>query len=209
MISAWSEPFQGLPVLGCTIATIAGPVIAGTAFVQVFHQAVARDLGQDRGGGNGEAEAVGPGQGPVRTGQGGGVKAVHQGGVRNDLQLGHGSFHGKQAGLQDIDLVDFLDAGLTDAAATAVADGLAEGNTALRGQLLGVVEVFERRALCGVRGDANGCRDDRPGPWTSSGLVEPDDYPIVAGTEFYLETVVRHADRRGRAVLSWRQAAMP
>lgn len=201
MISAGSEPLQGLAMVRCAVAAIAIPVIAGTGLVKLFHQAVTRDLCQDRSGRNRDTEPVGPCQRPVWTRQFRCMQAIDDGTVRQEVQGGHCPLHGQKAGLQDIELIDLGNAGLSDAEAASFPYGRTQTGPTLCSQFLGIVEVLKGGLGKVCRRNPHGCRDNRPGPGATPGLVETDDLPVVAGTEFCFKCVVGHGDRRGRTAL--------
>ncbi len=52
--------------------------IARIARVEIAHQTVARDFGEDRGGRDGRAAPVAANDGPLRHGESGNAKGVHE-----------------------------------------------------------------------------------------------------------------------------------
>jgi hypothetical protein len=161
---------------GGVVALVAGEAVAGVEGVHLDHQAVAGGLGEDGGGGDGQALGVAADHGAAveleRLGQLEKRVAVDEDAIGAERQALHGAAHGEARGPVDVELGDLLHAGGGDGPGDS--GGLDLGFKAfagLGGQLLGVVQAI---------GDARGVEDaragvDRPGPGTAAGLVHARD----------------------------------
>jgi len=58
MFRRWAKAHERLAMRLRAVAHVAGPGVAGVGGVEIHHDAVAGDLGDDRGGGDGEGAAV-------------------------------------------------------------------------------------------------------------------------------------------------------
>ena len=82
---------------------------------QIHHDAIARDLGHDRCGGNRKGSCVAFDDGRCRNGQvAGQAIAVDQYVIWAPGQGIYGAAHGQVAGLKYVDFVDLFDAGHAD-----------------------------------------------------------------------------------------------
>ena len=171
-----AEPVQRAEMLRHAVAHVALEAVAGMRRAEPHHQPVARDLGDDRGGGNRQHQRV---AGDDRLAVAAGVDPVaavdeHQLGPHR--QRPHRARQRPERGLQDIVAVD--------------ARGRAEGNRDLGGganppvellalrrrQLLGIVEPA--RDALGVEHDGGG--DHRAGQRPAPRLVAAGNRPQPA-----------------------------
>jgi len=101
------------------IAHVSIKAILGIAGVQSKHAGVASRLGENRRRGNGRDFAIAADDRCDRTRQPRAMRAIDQGVAGGNRAVRAGecrdrALHGEQAGLQDVDSVDLLDAGLGD-----------------------------------------------------------------------------------------------
>ena len=148
---------EGSAVFGRGIAFVGGKTVLGVEDVEVAHEGVAMDFGDDGGGGDGEGEGVaveepGLGAGMVDT-HGVDEEVVGRGGEALD-----GQEHGEAGGLVDIDAVDGFGVDFGDGEAEGdLADLAVELLALLAGELFGVFEAHARES-----GEAGG-KDDGGG----------------------------------------------
>ena len=175
------------------IADIGLPAVAGPAHRQPGHRAVAHHLGDDRGGGDGQAACVAADHAAHRAGQRRGDVAVHQRQVRRAGSRATARHIASNAARRMFS----RSISATEAAATAISalpDACSASNAARRcsaGQLLGVVEQggeFARDA----GGKNHGGGDHRSGERASADLVHSGDAPPGG----FFQREVRHG--RGR-----------
>ncbi len=139
------------------------------------HQPVACDLGDDRGGSDGKAEAVARHHGADRAGQDRRNVAVDEGVCRRRRQRRHGAAHGEQGGLEDVQPVDLGDVGDADADLHVVPDRIVERLARRPRQLLGVVDAGRERGRHPAILNDRRCRDDRSRPWPAASFVYSGD----------------------------------
>ncbi len=147
------------------ITLVAIPGINGMPLVQSDHQPVARDLGDDRGRGDGNRDAVATDQGLAWTGQSGGIITIDQGKDRRSGQGANSAGHRQMGGLADVDEIDFIDAGLANANRNRTRHDLIEENFASFGrELLGIVEALGKAAALENHGSGNDGTGERAAP---------------------------------------------
>lgn len=112
---AGAELREGLEVGGGAVALVGGKAVAGMAGVQFEHPAVARDLGEDAGGGDGQARRVALDDGVVGDGETADGEAVDEGQVDPAGDGRDGAGHRQVRRAEDVQAVDLLDRGLGDA----------------------------------------------------------------------------------------------
>lgn len=137
--------FQGRAVRLGAIALMPGKTVFGIIAVEVAHEPVARDLGDDGSGGDGETARVAVNERllPDRAQSGDRVRAVDKDHFRRRAQTRHGEGHGEKRGLEDIDIVDHPCADHADAEAeTSVEDARKETLARLRRELFRISNTF-------------------------------------------------------------------
>lgn len=143
---AGAEAGQGLQVVAGGIALVAGEAVAGIFAVEGGHFAIPGDLGEDRCGGDCGDTAVTADDGfgsipPVGTEV---AVDVDESGLQRKLL--HGTAHGEQAGLEDVETVYFRGAGSSDGETEAVLNDPFEAGFPLRrSEFLRVVQALDRR----------------------------------------------------------------
>ena len=101
-----AEASESGEVFTGAVALVAGESVAGKLAVELDQQAVAIDLGDDTGGGDGEAGGVAVDDGLLGTGPVDGVATVDEEEVGAEGELFNGLAHGEERGLADVDAVD-------------------------------------------------------------------------------------------------------
>lgn len=131
------------------ITFVVVPVVVRELFVQVVHIVVAVGLGQNRGCSDGEELAIAlyhHGMGDAGIGLE--AVAVDEQVLGTYLQLGDGTVHGQERGVEDVDFINLLRGDDTHRPGQSLAfDDLAQGITLVFGQLLGVVEPLVAEVL--------------------------------------------------------------
>ncbi len=104
---------------GRAVSRVALPAVSGKPFRKIGHQAIARHLGGDGGGGDGQRpavtadQAIDPAAGRGRQGRR--PVAVDQGEIRHPAQGLNRAIHGQEGRLQNVEGIDFRRRGLPDA----------------------------------------------------------------------------------------------
>ena len=146
MDGAGAEAGQGLQVVAGGIALVAGEAVAGVFAVEGGHFPVPGDLGENRCGGDGGNAAVAADDGPGSVLPVGAEVAVDVDEFGLHRELFYGAAHCEQAGLQDVETVDFRGAGASDGEAEAVLNDPLEAGFALRGgEFFRVIQALDRR----------------------------------------------------------------
>lgn len=89
---------QCLEVEFCAISLVLGEPILREFQMEFGHDAVASDLGDDAGGGDGKGKSVSFDEGRVRNGQAFHGETIHQAVLRRNWQRLHGTAHGEVSG---------------------------------------------------------------------------------------------------------------
>ena len=90
------------------IAFVLGKSVSGIARCHFKHDAIARDLRNDAGRGDGKAQAVAADQRGLGDGEGEHGQAVDQGVIGRGGQCGKGAAHGFMGRFENVEPVDFL-----------------------------------------------------------------------------------------------------
>lgn len=166
---------DGLQMRGAAIALVCGKSVSRIVQIQFAHQAVAGNLGNDRGGGDRKAEGIPLFDGLLGDGGFNGADAVDQQEIGNGGKLRDRLQHGLPCGLQDIDPVDHLGPDDADADRRGLLhDQVEQAFPCLRGQLFGVVNLGQAQSL---RQD-DGSRYHRAGQGAAAGLVDTGNRPV-------------------------------
>ena len=152
------------------VTLVSGQLVLRIEPVQFQHLAVTLLLGQDRGGADTGLAQVTLDDGfdqvtlQVRF-----TVAIDLHQLRALTQRKHRALHRQHAGVQDIQLIDFLDAGLGHSPAQGfVMDFLFEQLTFFFAQLLGIGQAGDR--LCRIQNHRG--RDHRTGQRTTPGFID-------------------------------------
>jgi hypothetical protein len=152
--------------------------VAGVKRGEFRHVAVAGDLGDDRGGGDGGAERVAVDDGPFLARKPGFLAAVDEAEIGLDRKARNGAAHGQERGLENIMRVDFPDRGDADGPVDfgVTAQKVIQFDSMFRPQLLRVVEMGMPQAV----GQDRGGGEDRPGPAPAPHFIDTgDDDPLA------------------------------
>ncbi|VTZ52137.1 hypothetical protein MPC4_70024 [Methylocella tundrae] len=173
---------------GRRIAGVPAEAVDGVDGAEPAHQPVARDLGDDGGGGDGENGAValddrlGLAAKPRRE-----VVAVDQHIARRACESRQSPAHGAERRLTDIDRVDLRGAGKADRdRERARHDRFIEAFPLLRRQKLRIIEAARKI----VRIKDHRRRRDRAGQWPAPRLVNARDRPDITLQEFPLHAEI-------------------
>ena len=166
---------EGEAVLGGGVALVGGEAVLGVDLVELAHEAVAVDLGDDGSGGDRKRKGIAV----EKLGLGAVVVDAH--GVDEQVVGGGGEAldggeHGEARGLVDVDAVDGggVDFGDRDGEGHA-ADALVEALAVFAGELLGVGEAGLGERLDVAREDDGGGDDGpkrAPRPTSSTPAIE-------------------------------------
>jgi hypothetical protein len=170
---------EGSAVLGGGIALVGGEAVLGVEEVEVSHEGVAVDFGDDGGGGDGEGERVAVEEAGLGAGVGY-LGEVEEHGVDEEVVGGEGEAldgeeHGEAGGLVDVEAVDGGGVDFGDGEGEGVLADLAVEELALvLGELLGVFEA-EAGEGGGARGEDDGGGDDGAEEGSSTDFVDTGD----------------------------------
>jgi len=171
--------FEGVAVFAGAVAFVACEAVVGVGFVQFPHEVVAGLLGDDAGGGDGEAAAVAFDHGLVSTGEAFDRESVDErefGEVGQGLQ---GFSHGEVGGVEDVDAVDFpvVDDSDTNQDVRKGLEGVEEFQSSRRRQEFGVGDIAESPGDPPFLNEGVGEHDRRghhgTGKGAAAGLVDP------------------------------------
>ena len=140
-----NPPLQNrLVMLPGGIALVLLQTVAGVLLRQAQHHPVPADLGQDGGRRNGSAAGIPFDDGPGLQPQAGVAVAIHQRKLRLGGKHLHRPAHGQKGGLQDVEPVDFLRAGVGDAIAESPAGDFCKESLAFfLAELFGIIETLD------------------------------------------------------------------
>jgi len=181
-----------------SVALMILQTVRGVKRAECDHGRIARDLGDDRCGGDGGAFRVTVNDGDFAAGQARALVAVDEAELRRGVQARDGAAHGEQAGAEDIMGIDFLDRGDADGPRDfgVAAEKFLQLRAMLGGELLGVVEVGMLEAV----GQNRRGGVDRPGPATAPDFIHArDDYRDAFGPQLALEFPAK----RSAALAGW------
>ena len=165
---------EGLAVLGRGVALVAGEAVLRELLVELAAERVAVDLGDDGGGGDGEAERVAVEEPGLLAGIVD-VERVDDEVVGGDGELLAGEAHGEARGLVDVDAVDGLGVDGDDGEGEGhLADLAVELLAVLAVELLGVGEAHAREDADLFRKDDGG-GDDGAEERAAADLVDAGD----------------------------------
>jgi hypothetical protein len=144
MREAGAEATQGIEMLRGGVTLVDGETVAGVELVQLGHEAISQDLGDDAGGGNGETSTV-----TLDDSGLGELQRVHEEAVdqymnRGRVQAGKGAVHGRVCGAQDVDRVDQQGIHLSDGELNLMLEESFEEDFSLsRSELFGVIQPLQ------------------------------------------------------------------
>src|SRR5271169_5876411 len=182
MMRGGSELEDRSAVLAGRIPDVGLPAISPIAPGERAHDAIARDLGDDRGRRDRKAEPISLHDGLHGTGERRRDVAVYEGHVGVNPEGGDRPRHRQQRSAQDIDAVDFTRARRTkadmrDAAPDASPDCPPARLALLGGQHLRIVEPLVQGPGEATRVEDYGGGHDRPSERPAPGLVDAADDP--------------------------------
>ena len=159
---------ERLPVTAGAVTLMAAETILRMEPVDQSHPLVPHDLGDDRGAGDGQRQAVAAYDGDRSSGTAGRhefpIDENQRGGNR---QLGKGAQHRLMRGGVNADPVDLLRPGRPDPDRRATEDRAVSPFAGLRGQAFGIVDEIGGGSL----EEDNGARDHRTGERTAAGFI--------------------------------------
>ncbi len=172
-------------MFGGSVALVLGESVLRVPAVELTHQAIAVDLGDDRSGGDRQAERIAVEQLGLRAGM------IDQHCVQDDVVGGRGqrlhrTEHGQACGVIDVNSVDGfgVDLGHADREGRA-ANAPIEAFALLTGQLLGVFEAHaHENCILGRQDDRRG--HDRAEECTAANLVHAGDDSVTTVAESLL-----------------------
>jgi len=188
-----AELADRLAVLERRVSDIGLPAIARIPGCQPVHDPIARDLCNNGGGGNREAERVSFDNGLHRAGNRWSNSAVDESGVGAHPEHGHSAGHREQSRAQDVEAVYFACARRTDPDTRGSASGTPPERVVaslplLSGQRLRIIEPLTQqfREPAGLENHRGG--DHRPGQRPTSGLIDTAHQPSALP----LDREIRH-----------------
>ena len=164
-------------VLGRGIALVAAEVVTRVELAELVHEGIAFDLGNDGGGGDGDAEGVAIDDGSdIRERE---IKGVADDCIGPDGELFEGAEHAESSRGEDADAIDFLDGGPTDGERHGVTDLRGEFIAGFFGKDLGVADLGLPAESAASRQHHHPGRD-RPGDRPAADLIDPG-HPVRSG----------------------------
>src|ERR1700724_3306971 len=110
-----AELLDDTHVTRSAVALVPGEAVAGVKTIEIVHQAVARDLGDDRGRRDAEAFAIAADNPGLRKLQPGNLATIDQHVRRRMSQRRERALEGKHRRPVDVEAVDLIDASAADA----------------------------------------------------------------------------------------------
>jgi hypothetical protein len=199
---AGSESLEGAEVIGSAVAFVLGEAVAGVELVELEHETVACDLGEDTGGCDARAQGIAFDEGGLGKRDAGDVEAVDEDVIWRGLELMEGEEHGLVGGVEDVDGVDAVGFHASD----GVMDGGVRGEEGEEGvalgggELFGVVkpgEVFGQAVVIPIGGQDNCGGHDWAGERAAAGFVESGDSPGAVEGQLAFEREAIDLRRRG------------
>jgi len=188
-----AKPADRFAVLLRRVSDIGLPTITRVTGCQTAHDPIARDLGNDRGRGDREAERVALDHGLHGAGNRRCNSSVDERGIRAYRQHRHGARHRQQSRTQDVKAVYFGHARRADPDTGGTAIGasperLIADFTLLPGQHLRIIKLAAQhfRKAAGLEDHRSG--HHRPGERPASGLVDAAHQPVTLP----LDREIRH-----------------
>ena len=179
---------EGAAVFGCGIAFVRSETVLGVEHVEFAHEGVTMDLGDDRGGGDGERERVavedaGLGAGMIDA------HGVNEQVVGCDAEALDGDEHGEAGGLVDVEAIDGLGVDFGDRKGDGnLADLAIEALALLAGELLGVFETHAGEDS-DLRRENHGGGDDGAEERTATDFVDAGDDAVAVVAQGLLRRV--------------------
>ena len=171
---------QGGAVGGGAVALVSMEGVVRKATAQLSHEAVAGDLGADRGGSDSQAGGVGPDDGRLPVGKAaGGVqrKRVHDDVIGIEPEAAEGAVHGEATSGGNAGRIDFSRRGVRDPDRGGA--GVNQAGQALAGagrEALGVGDAGQQLPIqIGHRREDDGRGGQRPRPGATAGFVHARD----------------------------------
>ena len=164
-----------------SITFVAGKAILRVGGVEVHHESVAGDFGDDAGGGDAQAQGVAGDQGGVGYRESAHGESINEGVLGFLREGGNGADHGEVGGAEDVEGVDFLDGGCGDGPVDfrAGAEDGVDGFALFGGEFFRVVQAIEVE----VMGQDDGGGHDGAGEGTASGFIDPGHQKKPAGAQ--------------------------
>ena len=120
MLRRKAETADRVVMLLRRVSLVTGDAVAGIFFLKQKAGVIPRDLGKDRGGGDARRKQIPLDDRPYRVGEPPRLIAVDKNEIRRRIEQCDRPPHGKQRGIQNVDLVDLRGGRLGD----AVGDGV-------------------------------------------------------------------------------------
>jgi hypothetical protein len=178
--------FYGVTVSPGRIAFVLGEPVFRIPLVITFHQAIPRDLGHNRGGGNRNAAGIPFDDSDLGQRQGGTMVSVDQQKISLGLKMPNGHSHRQQCGLKDVDAVDNLRIDNTDTDGQGItANALIRCQASPGGQLFGIPDTVYRSRI----GPNDRRRDHGAGQGTSPDFIDTGHPAIPPGAGVIFETL--------------------
>jgi hypothetical protein len=159
--------------------------VGGVKRGEFLHGAVACDLGDDGGGGDGGAARIAVDDGEFVTGKTGLTVAIDQAEVRLEVKTLDRAAHGEETGAENIVRLDFLEGGDADGPVDLgmAAEEMIELGAILGDEQLRVVEMAMSQAI----GQDRRRRIDRTRPAAAADFIHPGDDGHAFGAQATLE----------------------
>jgi hypothetical protein len=182
-----AEAPDGIEVIGGGVAFVDGEAVSWVEAIEFDHALIAKDLGDDAGGGDAVAAAVALDKGGMRHGQGGDRQTIDQGMNGSGFESLEGAAHGGVGGPQDVHGVDRGRIDFGDCEGNMMrAQPLEERFAPGRLDLFGIVEsqeIIGQAPFDPAVGEDEGDGDDRSGQRTASGFIDTGEGGEATGQE--------------------------
>ena len=189
VVDGGAVALEGGAVVAGAVAGVLVPAVMGVSGGEAEHGAVADDLGDDAGGGDGEGGGVPADTAAGRAVEGGGAVAVDEGEVGRGGEAGDGAAHGEHGGVEDVEAENLGDGGGADGdlRAGAAEEGCVGGVPRGRAQGLAVVDEGAEAAGHAIAED-DGTGDHGAGEGAAAHFIDAGDpaamgaFKLVVGT---------------------------
>ena len=185
MNRAGAEPHERLLMRARAVADVPGEAVTGIEPIVFPHEAIARDLGQDRSGGDGDRELISPNDRPLGDVHIGEAHGVNEKVVRTGMKPRDRRSHRALGRAPDIGAINLR--GVHDSEsqrARRVPNRVVEGFSAAAREAFGIVQTLGET----VQVKDHGSGDDRPGPCPAPDFIYARNEPIAQPLKFLLQS---------------------
>ncbi len=170
---------------GRAVADMLGEAVARIEPIVFSHEAIARDLGDDRSGSDGDRNLVPTDEGPIRDSQIVEPDGINEEEVRARAKPFDRLPHGTLGGAQDIRAINLARVHNSEGDGSGrPSDRLEELLSTARQEAFGIIQTVGEA----IEIEDHRSRDDRPGPRPASDFIHAGNEPIAEAAEFPLQS---------------------